>query len=179
MNVASYGCNPPATLQAGAPSPADGYAITRLDLMEKLIKHPQATLMLRVRCNSMKDTGIMDGSVVLVDKPIQTRNGHVVVACINNEYGAGPLTARASQNNLIRANLIFHDEPIHAIHEHGFLLGSQSLCAMPEPFRREHRTHLLSHSRSNCFANQQAASVRPLVRGFALPHGRCAHRLRS
>ena len=42
--------------------------------------------MLRVRGDSMKDAGIMDGSVVLVDKAIQPRNGHVVVACIDNEY---------------------------------------------------------------------------------------------
>ena len=72
----------PATVQAGFPSPADDHAITRLDLMEQLIKHPQATFMLRVRGDSMKDAGIMDGSVVLVDKAIQPRNGHVVVASI-------------------------------------------------------------------------------------------------
>lgn len=36
--------------------------------MEQLIKHPQATFMLRVRGDSMKDAGIMHGSVVRVDK---------------------------------------------------------------------------------------------------------------
>jgi hypothetical protein len=42
---------------------------------------------------------------------------------------------KQSKENLIRANLIFHYEPIHAIHEYGFLLGPQNLYAMPEPFR--------------------------------------------
>jgi DNA polymerase V len=35
--------------------------------------------MLLVRGDSMKDTSILDGSVVLVDKAIRPRNGHVVV----------------------------------------------------------------------------------------------------
>ena len=42
--------------------------------------------MLRVRGDSMKDAGIMDGSVVLIDKAIRPRSGHVVVACIDNEF---------------------------------------------------------------------------------------------
>lgn len=76
-------------LSTGEEKRADGanalHAVTRLDLMAQLIKHPQATYMLRVRGDSMKDAGILDGSVVLVDKAIQPRNGHVVVACIENE----------------------------------------------------------------------------------------------
>jgi DNA polymerase V len=99
----------PATVQAGFPSPAEDHAVTRLDLMAQLIKHPQATFMLRVRGDSMKDAGILDGSVVLVDKAIQPRNGHVVVACIENEYLCKYYTERAGRVRLKAANNTFPD----------------------------------------------------------------------
>ncbi len=74
------------TVQAGFPSMAEDHAVSRIDLMDEIIKHPQATVMLRVRGDSMKDAGIMHGSVVLIDKAIRPRSGHVVVACIDNEF---------------------------------------------------------------------------------------------
>jgi DNA polymerase V len=99
----------PATVQAGFPSPAEDHAVTRLDLMAQLIKHPQATFMLRVRGDSMKDAGILDGSVVLVDKAIQPRNGHVVVACIDNEYLCKYFVERAGHVRLKAANNTYPD----------------------------------------------------------------------
>lgn len=47
--------------------------------MAQLIKHPQATFMLRVRGNSVKDAGFFDGSIALVDKAIQPRNGNMEI----------------------------------------------------------------------------------------------------
>jgi DNA polymerase V len=77
--------------------------------MAQLIKHPQATFMLRVRGDSMKDAGILDGSVVLVDKAIQPRNGHVVVACIDNEYLCKYFVERAGRVRLKAANNTYPD----------------------------------------------------------------------
>lgn len=48
----------PCRIAAGFPSPAEDHAVKRVDLMEQLIKHPQATFLLRVRGESMKDAGI-------------------------------------------------------------------------------------------------------------------------
>jgi hypothetical protein len=76
----------PATVAAGFPSPAEDHAVQRVDLMEQLIKHPQATFLLRVRGDLMKDTGIFDNDVVLVDRAITPRSGHVVIAsCVQQE----------------------------------------------------------------------------------------------
>lgn len=102
-----FGCD--WKVPAGFPSPADDHAVTRLDLMAQLIKHPQATFMLRVRGDSMKDAGILDGSVVLVDKAIQPRNGHVVVACIDNEYLCKYFVQRAGRVRLKAANNTYPD----------------------------------------------------------------------
>ncbi|MEY2802845.1 MAG: LexA repressor, partial [Pseudomonadota bacterium] len=54
-----------AKVAAGFPSPAEDHQVQRVDLMAQLIRHPQATFMLRVRGDSMRDAGILDGSVVL------------------------------------------------------------------------------------------------------------------
>ena len=44
--------------------------VQRVDLMAELIKHPQASFLLRIRGESMRDVGIFDGDVVLVDRAI-------------------------------------------------------------------------------------------------------------
>ncbi|PUE43644.1 LexA family transcriptional regulator [Limnohabitans sp. Hippo3] len=75
-----------SSVQAGFPSPAEDHQVERIDLMHQLIKHPQATFMLRVSGESMRDAGILDGAVVLVDKAIQPESGHTVIAVVDGEF---------------------------------------------------------------------------------------------
>jgi DNA polymerase V len=98
-----------SSVQAGFPSPAEDHAIKRIDLMSQLITHPQATFMLRVRGDSMKDAGIMDGSVALIDKAIRPRSGHVVVACIDNEFVCKFFIESAGRVILRAANSAYPD----------------------------------------------------------------------
>ena len=41
------------SIQAGFPSPADDHAGQRIDVLENLIRHPQATYQMRVKGDSM------------------------------------------------------------------------------------------------------------------------------
>jgi DNA polymerase V len=72
----------PVCVAAGFPSPAEDHLVQRIDLMAQLIQHLQATFMLRVRGESMRDAGIFEGDVVLVDRAINPHSGHVVIAAI-------------------------------------------------------------------------------------------------
>ena len=99
----------PCRVAAGFPSPAEDHAVKRLDLMEQLIKHPQATFLLRVRGESMKDAGIFDNDVVLVDRAINPRSGHVVVAVVDGEFVCKTLWQRAGRMKLKAANPTFAD----------------------------------------------------------------------
>ena len=81
----------------------------RVDLMEQLIKHPQATYLLRVRGESMKDAGIFDNDVVLVDRAITPRSGHVVVAVVDGEFLCKTLWQRAGRLKLKAANVTYAD----------------------------------------------------------------------
>ena len=74
------------TVQAGFPSPAEDHALERVDLNKVLIRHPEATFLMRVRGPSMREAGIDDGDVVLVDRAIRASHGHVVVAVVDGEF---------------------------------------------------------------------------------------------
>ena len=70
----------------GFGSPADDTGVTRLDLNDILIKHPQATFLMRVTGEAMHEAGIDDGDVVLVDRAITPAHGHVVIAVVEDEF---------------------------------------------------------------------------------------------
>jgi DNA polymerase V len=97
------------SVQAGFPSPAEDHQVERIDLMQQLIKHPQATFMLRVSGESMRDVGIMNGSVVLVDKAIKPTSGHIVIAVIDGDFTCKILQRGPGYFRLASANPNFAD----------------------------------------------------------------------
>ena len=94
---------------AGFPSPAEDFAVKRIDLTEILVTHPQATFLLRVSGESMKDAGIFDGDMLVVDKAIKPRHGHVVVAVVDGEFTVKYLYQRSGRVKLRPANVTFPD----------------------------------------------------------------------
>lgn len=100
---------PAASVRAGFPSPAEDFAVNRLDLTQLLITHPQATYLLRVAGTSMQDAGIGDGDTIVVDRAIKPRHGHVVVAVVDGEFTVKYLHQRAGRVRLKAANPTFPD----------------------------------------------------------------------
>ena len=74
------------SVAAGFPSPAEDHQVERIDLMRQLVRHPLATFYVRIQGDSMRDAGILDGSVVLVDKAIKPAHGHIVIAVLDGEF---------------------------------------------------------------------------------------------
>lgn len=74
---------PVSTTSFGAPG-ADA-TVHRIDLNEALIRHPQATFVVRATGNAMRSAGINDGDVLLVDRAITAGPNHVVVALVEGE----------------------------------------------------------------------------------------------
>ena len=96
-------------VRAGFPSPAEDFLIQRVDLMAKLVKHPQATYLIRVRGESMREAGIFDGDVVMVDRAIKPRHGQIVVAVVDGDFTIKQLHQRQGQVKLKAANPTFPD----------------------------------------------------------------------
>lgn len=100
---------PLAAVPAGFPSPAQDHSVRRLDLTELLVTHPQATYLLRVSGQSMRDAGIDDGDTLVVDRAIKPQHGHVVVAVVDGEFTVKYLHQRAGRMRLKAANPTFPD----------------------------------------------------------------------
>jgi DNA polymerase V len=75
-----------AAVAAGFPSPADDYIESRIDLNDVLIRHPSSTFFLRVSGDSMRDAGILDGDLLVVDRAVEPRAGRVVVAVLDGAF---------------------------------------------------------------------------------------------
>lgn len=73
-------------VQAGFPSPAADFIDVSIDLNKHLIKHPSATFYARAKGNSMKDAGIFDGDLLIVDKSIDPADGRIAICYIDGEF---------------------------------------------------------------------------------------------
>lgn len=73
-------------VQAGYPSPVDGYMSNSLDLNNYLIKHPKSTFFVQVTGESMLDAGIKENDLLVVDKSLSPTNNKIVIAVVDNEF---------------------------------------------------------------------------------------------
>ena len=100
---------------AGYPSPAQDYTDGPLDLNEHLIANPAATFFVRASGESMQNAGIFDGDLLVVDRSVTPRNGHVVVAVVDGEFTVKRYSCRNGTVRLLAANDAY--PPIHAVSE--------------------------------------------------------------
>ena len=75
-----------SAISAGFPSPASDFIDLKIDLNKHLIQHPSATFFARVKGDSMKDEGIFDGDLLVIDKSIEPSNGKIAVCFIDGEF---------------------------------------------------------------------------------------------
>ena len=70
---------------AGFPSPATDYVEDDIDLNACLIKNVPSTFLIRVQGKSMKNIGIHDGDLLVVDRSLNPKNFSTVIANVNEE----------------------------------------------------------------------------------------------
>lgn len=99
----------PNRVSAGFPSPAEDLGAERIDLTKELITHPQATFLLRVAGDSMRDAGIFDRDILIVDKAIKPRSNMIVVAVLDGEFSVKRLYQRGGRVKLQAANPTYPD----------------------------------------------------------------------
>ncbi len=87
---------------AGFPSPADDYVERRLSLDEHLVQHRESTFFMRVAGHSMRELGIFDGDLLVVDRSVPAAHGSVVVAVVDGEFTVKQLLYTA-QGKVLRA----------------------------------------------------------------------------
>jgi DNA polymerase V len=95
---------PRVRVAIGFGSPADDSGIARLDLNEVFVKHAQASFLMRVSGSSMREAGIDDGDLVLVDRAIKAVSEHVVIAVVGDGFVCRRLVGQAGEVRLRAAD---------------------------------------------------------------------------
>lgn len=97
------------TVRAGLPQPADqdeGFELVNID--DYLVGHPERTSFCRVKGDSMRDAGLLDGDMVVVEANSPTKPGDIVVAVVDNEITVKYLrTDRSKRWRLEPANVAY------------------------------------------------------------------------
>jgi len=57
-----------------------------MDLNKELVKHPAATFYGRVVGDSMRDAGVSEGDILLIDKAIEPQEGDMAVCFLDGEF---------------------------------------------------------------------------------------------
>ena len=86
---------------------SEDFQAKRIDVLERLVKHPQATYSMSVRGDSMREAGIFDGDVLLVDRAVKPCHGQIVVAVVDGDFTVKRLYQRAGRIKLRAANVTF------------------------------------------------------------------------
>ncbi|MCK4406248.1 MAG: translesion error-prone DNA polymerase V autoproteolytic subunit [Bacteroidales bacterium] len=84
-------------ISAGFPSPAEDYIDKKLDLNEYLIKNRPATFLVKVNGNSMINSGIYDGDILVVDRSAEPANNKIVIGVIDGEFTVKRIIKKAKK----------------------------------------------------------------------------------
>ena len=82
-------------------SVADEYLEPGIDLNEQLVRNKAATYFFRMKGDAMRDAGIFDGDMLVVDRSMKLADGKIIVAILNGE-----LLVRRFHKNFSAAFLI-------------------------------------------------------------------------
>jgi len=99
-------------VRTGFPSPADDYLEAELDLVAHLIQHPSATYYLRAKGTSMTGAGIYDGDLLIVDRSLEPKSGHIVIMSVDGELTCKKLGHIGNRPYLLAANPEFRPIPL-------------------------------------------------------------------
>lgn len=102
---------------AGFPSPAQDYSDTQIDLTKMLIRDEASTFIVRVSGDSMEGAGIYDGDELIVDRSIEPRDGHVVIAIVDGEMTVKRLRVTATGVILQAENATYPDVQVAELSE--------------------------------------------------------------
>ena len=80
---------------------ADDYMERGIDLNEQLIKNKPSTYFFRMKGDAMKEAGIFDNDVLIVDRSLKLAEGKIIMAVLNGE-----LLVRRFHKNFSSAFLI-------------------------------------------------------------------------
>ncbi len=107
-------------ISAGFPSPALDFIDISIDLNKHLIKHPAATFYGRVKGESLKNAGISNNDLLIIDRSLEATNGKIAVCYIDGEFTAKRIKIKANEVWLTPENENY--EAIRVTEENDFVI---------------------------------------------------------
>lgn len=107
-------------ISAGFPSPALDFVDVSIDMNKYLIKHPSATFYGRVKGDSLRNAGIDDGDLLVIDRSLALTAGKIAVCYVDGEFTAKRVEVRGDTIWLMPANEKY--QPIKVTAEQDFLV---------------------------------------------------------
>jgi SOS response UmuD protein. Serine peptidase. MEROPS family S24 len=107
-------------IRAGFPSPAMDFEDIRIDLNQYLIKNPSATFYGKVRGDSLKNAGIEEGDILIIDKSVEPADGKIAVCFLDGEFTAKRIRIRKNKIWLMPENEKY--KPIEVTEENQFII---------------------------------------------------------
>lgn len=99
-------------IRAGFPSPAQDYMELSIDLNKELVPHPSSTFYGRVKGDSMKDEGIEEGDILVIDKSLELMNDDLAVCFVDGEFTLKRVRVEAETVWLVPSNKAYPEIPI-------------------------------------------------------------------
>lgn len=93
-------------VSAGFPSPAEDDLAEKFDLNKYLIKHPNATFLVRANGLSMLNAGIHENDILIVDRSLTPTDGKIVIAAVD-----GLLTVKRLKKNQDGSIILLAENP--------------------------------------------------------------------
>ncbi len=114
------------SVQAGIPTWVSDVLPHAISVEHYLISHPQHTVLIKVRGESMKDAGIYEGDIVIVETGRTARVGDLVVALVDHEYTLKYLLKDKQGKHFLRAANKDYDDiyPTTELKTFGIVIGS-------------------------------------------------------
>ena len=94
-------------IPAGFPSPLQGIAQDYIDLNRELISHPSSTFCARVTGNSMIESGINEGDILIIDKSLTPHDGCIAVCFVDGDFTVKKIAIRDDAIFLVPSNPAF------------------------------------------------------------------------
>ena len=107
-------------INAGFPSPAADFTDLSIDLNKYLVKNQSATFYGRVKGESMKDAGIDNGDLLIIDKSLEPVDGKIAVCYIDGEFTIKRIKLEKNICWLVAANEKY--KPIKVTPDNDFLI---------------------------------------------------------
>jgi DNA polymerase V len=107
-------------ISAGFPSPASDFEESRISIEKVVIKNKESTFYAKVSGDSMKDAGLNDGDILVIDRSEELKNNKIAVCYLNGDFTVKRVKIEKKAVYLIPENKNY--KPIKVTEENEFVV---------------------------------------------------------